>query len=252
MKWPEWCRYRRRELLLGIAGLSAFGVISLLPGRHWGLLCGFCFLCGVVMGHTCALYRRTGCGLTAQEVARLFQWQRHDFLNHLQVLSALAQLNKPERALEYIASACRDLDRERRLTGLLPPEAGLVLLNWFYRFVEAGVQFEVQLASDLSRGVNGQGLAALLTEIMTLFFRAKPRPQEVSLRSFRADGAEVLEISVRSDTALPLPSLGRAQDLACTLPARLKVKRRDSAISLQILMSPAVPLVAPGARAVGS
>ena len=37
-----------------------------------------------------------------EEVIRLLKIQRHDFVNHLQVIHAMIQLGKPEKALLYI------------------------------------------------------------------------------------------------------------------------------------------------------
>lgn len=36
------------------------------------------------------------------ETTRLLRLQRHDFLNHIQVIHALIQLGKNEKALQYI------------------------------------------------------------------------------------------------------------------------------------------------------
>jgi sensor histidine kinase regulating citrate/malate metabolism len=37
-----------------------------------------------------------------EEILRLLRMQRHDFINHIQVVQALIQLGKIDRALQYI------------------------------------------------------------------------------------------------------------------------------------------------------
>lgn len=37
-----------------------------------------------------------------EEASRLLRLQRHDFINHIQVIQALIQLGKVDRALRYI------------------------------------------------------------------------------------------------------------------------------------------------------
>lgn len=38
----------------------------------------------------------------SDEIVRLLKLQRHDFINHLQVIHAMIQLGKAEKALRYI------------------------------------------------------------------------------------------------------------------------------------------------------
>jgi sensor histidine kinase regulating citrate/malate metabolism len=42
------------------------------------------------------------------ELVRLLRLQRHDFFNHIQVIRALVQLGKTERALNYIDNMAND------------------------------------------------------------------------------------------------------------------------------------------------
>lgn len=44
------------------------------------------------------------------EVIKLLRIQRHDFLNHLQVIHALIQLGRGEKALQYIEKLAHDPD----------------------------------------------------------------------------------------------------------------------------------------------
>lgn len=42
------------------------------------------------------------------EMTRLLRLQRHDFINHLQVIHGFLQLGKTERAMEYMENLCKD------------------------------------------------------------------------------------------------------------------------------------------------
>lgn len=48
-----------------------------------------------------------------EETVRLLRIQRHDFINHIQVIQALLQLGKTERALKYI----EDMVHSPEMTG---------------------------------------------------------------------------------------------------------------------------------------
>jgi sensor histidine kinase regulating citrate/malate metabolism len=49
------------------------------------------------------------------EIERLLRLQRHDFINHIQVIQALLQLGKTDRALGYID----DMVKSPEMTGNL-------------------------------------------------------------------------------------------------------------------------------------
>lgn len=42
------------------------------------------------------------------ELTRLLRIQRHDFINHAQVIHAFLQLGKADRAMRYIEELCKD------------------------------------------------------------------------------------------------------------------------------------------------
>jgi hypothetical protein len=184
----------------------------------------------------------------------LLRRQRHDFLNHLQIISALAQLNKTERILEYIEQANRELDRERRLTALLPAEAGLVLLEWSHQLEENGIYLKVELKTDLFRQANGAKLAALLRGIMDIIGReaVEGKEKEVVIKGWQERGTEVLQIVARG-VAGELPRyVMRFEELARSVPARLTVSREEGSLSVTILLAHEGALAAARPRAVRS
>lgn len=47
---------------------------------------------------------------SCNDVVKLLRIQRHDFLNHLQVIHAMIQLGRGEKALQYIEKLAHDPD----------------------------------------------------------------------------------------------------------------------------------------------
>lgn len=47
-------------------------------------------------------------GEVCQELERLLRAQRHEFINHTQVIHAMLQLGRVEKALRYIEDLARD------------------------------------------------------------------------------------------------------------------------------------------------
>jgi hypothetical protein len=105
-----------------ISGRWYYGVLLMLLGVFlliglWGnaigagavLLGGCLFIGGLAVGYYYA-QMRTLSSLTRlpymDDIMKVIQMQRHDFLNHLQVVSGLTQLRKTDRVVEYIATTC--------------------------------------------------------------------------------------------------------------------------------------------------
>ena len=43
-----------------------------------------------------------------EELAKLLRLQRHDFINHLQVIHTMIQMGRTEKALQYISNLAQD------------------------------------------------------------------------------------------------------------------------------------------------
>lgn len=52
--------------------------------------------------------RKAEGGQVCSELVKLLRVQRHDFINHLQVIHAMLQLGRTEKALAYIESLAKD------------------------------------------------------------------------------------------------------------------------------------------------
>jgi hypothetical protein len=77
---------------------------------------------------------------------KVISLMRHDFLNHLQVISGYLQLNKKERAGEYIREVTHNLQRLSKVVHLKVPEmaAAFLLGEEMAAGVEARTVYNVQ------------------------------------------------------------------------------------------------------------
>jgi len=104
------------------------------------------------------------------DMARLMELislQRHDFLNHFQVISGLLQMNRGEQAREYIYNTAREITRLSKVVHLKVPEVAAAIMLAHYSAVERGVDMEYEVETDLGGCIIpaeklGQALEAVL------------------------------------------------------------------------------------------
>lgn len=75
--------------------------------------------------------------------------QRHDLLNHLQVISGLVQLNKTERVREYIGQVSHEVERLSRVGHFIVPEVAAVLLIGHFMAGKHQVEVVYDINTDL-------------------------------------------------------------------------------------------------------
>lgn len=80
----------------------------------------------------------------------VIQVQRHDFLNHLQVISGLLQLNKVDRMREYIGQVCLEVAQTSKTARLKIPEVTAVLLIGFNEASKKQIELELTVNSNLA------------------------------------------------------------------------------------------------------
>ncbi|MBC7106036.1 MAG: Spo0B domain-containing protein [Firmicutes bacterium] len=80
---------------------------------------------------------------------RVLRSQQHDFLNHLQVLSGLAQLGRTEELRAYISEVVREIGSVRRVTRLKMPSLALALLALRTEAALREIAVELDVATDL-------------------------------------------------------------------------------------------------------
>lgn len=78
-----------------------------------------------------------------------YRLQRHDFLNHGQVIMGYLQLGKNEKALEYMRTAIRGLEAEQS-AGQIPQEtAGAIILGFIISLQKEGIPVEFYLEKQM-------------------------------------------------------------------------------------------------------
>lgn len=95
--------------------------------------------------------------------------QRHDFVNHLQVISGLLQLKKYDRAAEYIKEVAEKTARDGMLGRLNCPEIVSVILAAELKASKQGISINGQIETGLENGVkNSTIVAEIIKEMLDL------------------------------------------------------------------------------------
>ncbi|GFN22571.1 Spo0B domain-containing protein [Thermanaeromonas sp. C210] len=107
---------------------------------------------------------------------RLLRGQKHDFLNHLQVISGFLQLGKPERALAYTKEVVARIGKNGRLMRLRQAE---LVLQCQFKLEEAAqrqIKVEVEVDTEMEdlalTGEQAAGLLELAWELVLGAFEA--------------------------------------------------------------------------------
>ncbi|BCV20485.1 Spo0B domain-containing protein [Moorella sp. Hama-1] len=96
----------------------------------------------------------------AAEIIPLLRWQRHDFLNHLQVISGYIQLQKSDRALVYLRQVIDQMEQVGRVMRLLQPELALIALTKIEMAAARGINLEIKIETRMENPVLELGEAA--------------------------------------------------------------------------------------------
>lgn len=78
-----------------------------------------------------------------REILDLISVQRHDFLNHLQVISGLLQLNKPEKALDYIKQISYLAGQDSYICRINNSDLALRLMLEQHKAAQRGIELEI-------------------------------------------------------------------------------------------------------------
>lgn len=107
--------------------------------------------------------------MPTEEVAaclEIIRRQRHDFLNHLQVLSGLLQLHKPEQALAYIREVTTQWEQLSGILHLSSPRLALTMLHWGVEAEKQDIQVRFAGSANVGRlEVDEAALADLVGQI---------------------------------------------------------------------------------------
>ena len=88
-----------------------------------------------------------------QDLLEVLRVQRHDFLNHLQVISGLLQLKRYDGAFAYIQQVGEELGRAGITARLGCPEIVAVILTSELAASQKGVQINVEISTDFEKGL---------------------------------------------------------------------------------------------------
>ncbi|AKX93313.1 signal transduction histidine kinase [Moorella thermoacetica] len=100
----------------------------------------------------------------AREIISLLRWQRHDFLNHLQVISGYLQLKKNDRALAYLRQVIDQLEQIGRIMHLQEPALALTALARIEGAVARGISLEMKISTRMEKLALEPGTARALWE----------------------------------------------------------------------------------------
>lgn len=88
--------------------------------------------------------------MNLKQLLEVIQVQRHDFLNHLQVISGLLQLNRANQARDYIARVVLEVGRMSKTTRVSVPEITAALLVGFNEAYKKQVNFNLTVQADFA------------------------------------------------------------------------------------------------------
>ncbi len=95
-------------------------------------------------------------------LSELLQWyslQRHDFMNHWQVIMGNLQLNKPEKALAYMlemVGGCEQ-EQEQKISQIPEPELATILLGFMIRLRQEGISATIDFPEGMKEELFWQG-----------------------------------------------------------------------------------------------
>lgn len=104
-----------------------------------------------------------------QDLLDILRVQRHDFMNHLQVISGLLQLNHPQRALEYTYEVAEELKKASVISKISSAEIAMAILRADLNAHKLGVCLNCNVSSTLDRGFqHSWALAEVIGELLEI------------------------------------------------------------------------------------
>ncbi|MEW6423587.1 MAG: Spo0B domain-containing protein [Bacillota bacterium] len=119
--------------------------------------------------------------MEARSILGVVRAQKHDFLNHLQVILGYLQLNKIPEARKYIEEAVFEINRLSKVNHLYFPEAALTFLVAQNEAVKRGINIEYDIQTDLNMcALSGGEISACLENILAQVIFSLSPPQIAS------------------------------------------------------------------------
>lgn len=86
----------------------------------------------------------------SEELLRFIRSYSHDFQNHLQVISGLAQLNRNERIREYIGQVSGQIREISKIAKIASSEVAIALLAFYQQAARFGIPLLFEVKADLN------------------------------------------------------------------------------------------------------
>ena len=103
----------------------------------------------------------------SDETILALRTQRHDFINHLQVIQGLLQLERYDRVREYIGELTEKIAPIYIPFQIHLPEATATIMKKIPLAQEAGIEMDLQIESSLEYlSISGVDLASILTNLI--------------------------------------------------------------------------------------
>ncbi len=107
--------------------------------------------------------------MDSKTFVEIFSMARHDFLNHLQVISGLVQLNKADRVRDYINQVSSDMAVMSKASHIENPEISEFLLVLYYLGEKNQIRVVYNIDENVGKStVPGDLLSNILRETVAL------------------------------------------------------------------------------------
>lgn len=147
-----------------------------------------------------------------QKMLDIIQVQRHDFLNHLQVISGLSQLNKYERVREYIDTVSAVMIQVSKTTRIKTPEVAAALLAGFNEAASHEIDLELTVDAgmeylSLPEQVAGEALEAILSRALKVLAPPEVQDRRLDVLISENEGFYICSLAIAGEHQEALTSL---------------------------------------------
>lgn len=133
-----------------------------------------------------------------QEMMQVIKGQRHDFINHIQVVYGLLNLNEIDKARNYISKLYKDVQVSGDILHLGIPELSALLLVKTGAATGKGISLRIDIETSLaSLGISSLDLVAVVGNLINNALEAVENMEadrEVTLRIFTESGFYVIQV----------------------------------------------------------
>lgn len=116
--------------------------------------------------------------MNLEKLLDAIQVQRHDFLNHLQVISGLLQMKKVDRVMDYLNQVCMEMVQYSKTARVAIPEVTAALLIAINDAAMYQIELVLNITSDLKESaVPGPVVGELLEICLGSAFETMSAPE---------------------------------------------------------------------------